>query len=520
MNSHSFVVESVTPFSESMIWQLSRDFYLKEGLNAWSSGEVPFHLTSNSMVGKTYAELIFALLKDLADKGQTQEKVYIMELGAGHGRLAFHILRHLEYMITQFDLLLPPYCFIISDIVEDNLSFFQNHPQFQAYFKQSVLEVAYFDAMGSKELLLRYSGVKILPNELKQPLVAIANYFFDSIPKDLFYFDHSKLSSCSISLESENDPEAMDHSTLLKEMQIAYHHTPVEQAFYPEPILNEILEDYRKMVSQTYLFFPHIGLRCLQNLQQYSQKGLMVISMDKGYHEIHDLENVKEPEMISHGSMSFWVNYHAYGAYCKKNGGTALFPSSSTFHLELGCFLFLPESDSYTEVKIAYERFVNDFGPDDFNSVKNLIYRNIAKATLPELIAVLRLSAYDSRVFTNVLPRLKQLAKQVTFNQRTRLAQVMHRTWKMYFSIQESYDLAFEIGGLFYSLGYYQEALDYFQYSVNLFGQKPDLFYNQALCHYQLREDALFLKTVKEAKAAFPDYDRFIHLDKLDLGAE
>jgi len=520
MNSHSFVVEPGTPFSESMIWQLNRDFYIEEGVNAWSSGVVPFHLTSNSMVGKTYAELIFSFLKDLTDKGHTQEKVYIMELGAGHGRLAFHILRHLERMIGQLDLLLPPYCFVISDIVEDNLAFFQNHPQFQDYFEQGILEVAYFDAMGSKELLLRHSQTKILPGELKQPLVVLANYFFDSIPKDLFYIESGKISSCSISLETDEDPEEMDQATLLKKMQIAYHHSPMEKAFYPEAILNEILEDYKKLNSQTYLFFPHIGLRCLQNLQQYSQKGMMVISMDKGYHELHDLENVKEPDMIAHGSMSFWVNYHAYGEYCKKSGGTALFPSSSTFHLELGCFLFLPESESYTEVKIAYERFVNDFGPDDFNSVKNMTYRNVANATLPELMAVLRLSAYDSRLFTNFLPRLKQLAQQITFNQRTRLAQSMHRTWKMYFSIRESYDLAFEIGGLFYSLGFYQEALNYFQFSINLFGQKPDLFYNQALCYYQLREDALFIQTVKEAKAAFPEYDRFEHLDKLDLGAE
>ena len=111
-----------------------------------------------------------------------------MELGAGHGRLAFHILQHLEILINQVSLQLPPYCYVLSDIVEDNLEFFDNHPQFQPFFEQEILDVAYFDAVRSKGILLRHSDVSISTNDLKQPLLVIANYFFDSIPNDLFHF--------------------------------------------------------------------------------------------------------------------------------------------------------------------------------------------------------------------------------------------------------------------------------------------------------------------------------------------
>ncbi|MFK7906891.1 MAG: hypothetical protein AB8B69_17290, partial [Chitinophagales bacterium] len=124
MEKKRYEIEGEKPFSESLIWQLNRDYYDQEGVNAWSSGVVPHHLTSNSMVGKTYAELIFGFLKDLASKGQTEEKVYIVELGAGHGRLAFHVLKHLEKLTKQVGLNLPPYCYVLSDIVEDNLAFF------------------------------------------------------------------------------------------------------------------------------------------------------------------------------------------------------------------------------------------------------------------------------------------------------------------------------------------------------------------------------------------------------------
>ena len=151
MEHKKHLIDPIKPFSESLIWQLNRDYYQETGIDAWRKGIVPHNLTSNSMVGKTYAELIFAFLKDLAAKGQMNETIYILELGAGHGRLAFHILKHLERLVNHVGLQLPKYCFVLSDIVEDNLNFFLTHPQFQIYFEKGILDVAYFDMPGEKE---------------------------------------------------------------------------------------------------------------------------------------------------------------------------------------------------------------------------------------------------------------------------------------------------------------------------------------------------------------------------------
>ena len=163
---------------------------------------------------------------------------------------------------------------------------------------------------------------------------------------------------------------------------------------------------------------------------------------------------------------------------------------------------------------------MNDFGPDDFNGIKKMSYKYIGSMSIKELIAILRMSAYDSSLFVKFLPQLKHLSNRISSTERKRLAQTMHQTWKMYFTLIESFDLAYEIGGIFYDLGFYQEALEYFQFSVNQFGQQADVFYNQALCYYQLREDELFLKTLVKAKALFPTYERFGYLDTLDLEAD
>jgi len=517
MDEERFEVESIKPFSESLIWQLNRDYYQDVGPAAWSENVVPHHLTCNSLVGKTYAELIFAFLKDLGAKGNTTETVYILELGAGHGRLAFHILKHLEKLETSIDTKIPPYCYVISDIVEENLIFFADHVQFESFFKRGILDYAYYDASQGDEIYLRYSQKTISKNQLNQPIVALANYFFDSIPTDLFLIREKIMSACSVKVESTEDPQKMSAENLIKNISLKYTYNALDKPFYKDTVLNEILDEYKGLLSDTYLFFPEKGMKCLTELKAFSKKGLMLLSMDKGFHEILHLEKRKKPEIIVHGSLSFWVNYHAIGAFCEKQGGKVLFPKYSTFHLDVGCFLFVPEDETYTQTEAAYQHFINDFGPDDFNTIKKMAYANVSKLKFKDLIALIRLSAYDSTFFIKLLPQLRRASLAISYDERIRLEQTLHKIWSLYFNINEPYDLAYELGGVFYDLGFYASAIIHFDYSVDSFGQKEDIYFNKALCHYQLRQDNLFYETLNEAKQTFPNSTIFEKLDSLDM---
>ncbi len=519
MDDAHFKLEAFTPFSESLIWQLNREYYQEVGMDAWQRQVVPHHLTSNAVVGKTYAELILGCLKDIAAKGNTTDTVYLLELGTGHGRLTFHVLKHLEKAIALLDTSLPPYCYVVSDIVEDNLLFLKNHPQLQSYYEQGVLDVAYFDAIGSKEVHLRHAKTILKPKELQQPLIAIANYFFDSIPPDLFLVKEEKLSTFFVTLHAEEHPNKTDTAQLIEGLQLTYQKEPVVAPFYNDPIADEILETYRTTLQDSHLFFPKKSFDCLDNLIALSKEGVLLLSLDKGFHELHDLDHKSKPEIITHGSFSLWVNYHALGQYCEKKGGKALFSSSSTFHLELGCLLFLSDAGAYHHTNAAYQKFVNDFGPDDFHTLKKMTYRMLSKLTLLELLALIRLSAYDSTFFIRILPQLKNVSKRIDFNQRTRLIATLHQVWALYFNIKEPYDLAYEIGGVLYDLGVYPAALVYFRRAISFSGPNEEIYYNLVLCYYQLRADEAFRTTLAEAKVAFPKSAMFEHLDTLDLGA-
>ncbi len=513
----SFEIESTRPFAESNIWQLNRDYYQREGINAWQGDVVPHHMTSNSMVGKTYAEIILGLLRDLSSKNETTEIVYILELGSGHGRLAYHILKHIENLAEDLNIKLPPYCYVVSDIVEDSLSFYLEHPQYKKYFEQGVLDLCYFDATKSSELKLRYSNKTITEKSLNQPILAIANYFFDSIPTDLFYIKDHTISSCSVSLHSDENPKNIEQANLIDHVELTFHNQKIQAPFHKNEMSHQILKSYKDQLSDSYVFFPQGGFQCIDAIKNLSKQGTMIISMDKGFQSMTELQNKKVPEIITHGSFSIWVNYHAFGEYCQKSGGSFLFPDYSTFYSQVVCLMFLSDVESYKETVASYQNHVNSFGPDDFNGIKRLAYNNISKLNLKELIALIRLSYYDSTLFIKFLPRIKQSLKYITVPERTRLGETMDQVWEMYFTINNEFDLAYEIAGISYDLGYYRKALVYFQHSTNEFGEKADVFYNQALCHYQLREDFQFVKVKEAARKLFPDYAGMAHLDKLDL---
>lgn len=518
MEDPSFELEPLCLFSESAVWQLNRDYYQKEGIRAWQNDVVPHHMTSNSLVGKTYAEIIFGLLRDLSFKHKTTETVYILELGAGHGRLAYHILRHLEQLTADLNITLPPYCYIISDIVEESFSFFLEHPQLKPFFEKSKLDVCYFDATQTDTLELLHSKQTFAKRDLAQPLVLVANYFFDSLPTDLFYVKDKKLSSCLAALHADKDPAGFTEVELIEHMEINFFKERVSEPFYEDPIYNEILEEYRNKIFDSYLFFPITGFQCLRRLEVLSKEGIMLLSMDKGFHSLDAIDRKSAPELILHGSFSIWVNYHAFGQYCQKRNGKSFLPVQESFYSPVVCLLLLNDAGDFKESAVSYAQYVTRFGPDEFNAIKRHIYKQVATLDMKELLALIRLSCFDATFTINLLPRIKRMAMHISIVERAKLKEALDEVWAMYFSINEPFDLAYEIGGLFYDLGYYKEALIYYAYSNLAYDDTADTMYNQALCHYQLKEDVAFERVKEAGKLEFPDNVKLRELDGLDMG--
>src|SRR5262249_21767180 len=204
-------------FSRSILWDLQRRYFADKGIEAWRSSEVPHYITNNTTVANSYAEIIFGFLRDQNRLAPSDDLLTICELGAGSGRLAFHLLGRLRPLLESASLPPTSIRYVLTDAVALNLDFWRQHNSFQQYFADQTLDIALLDASQTDRLALRVSGQTITPGQLRRPIIVVANYLFDTIPQEMFYAHAGKCEQCLVTLSLDKDPAGLDATELLAE---------------------------------------------------------------------------------------------------------------------------------------------------------------------------------------------------------------------------------------------------------------------------------------------------------------
>ncbi|MCP5096147.1 MAG: tetratricopeptide repeat protein [Chloroflexi bacterium] len=455
-----------------------------------------------------YAEIVVALWRDRQRLGLvTDEPIYLCELGAGSGRFAFHFLQRLTHLCQQAAIPLTDFCYVLTDVAQQNLDYLGQHPRFQPFFANGLLDLAFFDINHSDLLQLQQRQYTITPDTLTQPLVVIANYLFDSIPQELFYLEDGQIAQCLVSLLADTNPDALDKTELLGHVHCEYEYERLTETPYPEePYLAQLITEYQQTLSDTHLLFPVAGLRGLQRLQALSQSGLVLLSADKGTHRLADLQNRPAPQLVAHtGCFSLNVNYHALKRLCEQKDGIALFPSQQHNHVNIGCLLFLKEVEAYKQTCGAYARHVAEFGPDAFYSITKHARQDMAAMSARDILAYMQLSFDDAHLFACYLPRLVELVSEFSRHEWETVRAMVDRIWKNYFPIGEEHNLAEDIARLFYEISDYERVLTYLSYSMELYGKQVGTLLNMALCHLQLENHDQAVALWREVLSVDPD---------------
>lgn len=504
-----YLLEERQLFSDSLLWSLQRTYFASRGVDAWRQDEVPHAISNSAILARTYAELVLAFFQDqslLAPRsGAAGEALHICELGAGSGRFAYHFLCELSRLCGEAGIAPASFRYVLTDVAGKNLEAWRRHPRFQPFFANRMLDLAPFDVEQTDRLALQVAGEEIVTGALRRPLVVVANYLLDSIPHDLFYLDGGECQDCLVSLLVEEDPATLSPAELIARLRFRYDHQALAEPPYDEAPLRDLLADYQRRLSATYLLFPQAGLRCLLRLQALSRAGLVLLSADKGDHRLETLEGSPPPCLVHHGSFSLSVNYHAYKAFCERAGGLALFPDRSARALNVSCLLLVPEAAAHAAARQAYRRFVRDFGPDDLFALHEDAHQQLGGMTLAGILSDLRLSCYDCRQLAEAFPRLLELAPALDGAQRQELVAAVERVWASYFPLGEACDLANQIACLLYEVEDYDRALAYFERSVEIYGPFTGTLYNMALCCRMLEQRARAEALLREILAHDPE---------------
>ncbi|WP_166246249.1 SAM-dependent methyltransferase [Paenibacillus turpanensis] len=496
-------------FSEAPIWNIQKKYYEEEGMEAWNKGQVPQYITSNPMIATAYAEMIFAFLQDRANKECSSEPVYIVELGAGAGRLAYHVLHELSQLIQYAGILLPPFRYIMTDLAMSNIEAWQEHPALQSFIAQGLLDVAQFDAVHDTVINLIGSGVTISEGELTQPLVIVANYFFDSIPQELIYVGDGQMYEADVEIEYPEHHDSLQHSEWLEQIALHYEYRRAqeyEKETYP---YRDVISLYQEQLEDSHILFPSVGITCLERLNRLSQAGFLLITADKGDHLLDSWRFAEPPELVLHGSFSLTANYHAIRHVFEQRGAAALFPPHHYKNINVGCILHLDQPRDYPNTRLAYRRCIERFGPDDFFSMKEWVDSNQDRMGVPQFLSFWRLGGYDAEFLIQHAKRLTSMLPDAGDEEKQDMVRGIQRMWSSYYAMGQRHDLALTAGLILFEMGMYEHAKPFLEMAANQV-QEEDLFlvyYGLAICCFELElvEDALrYAREIIEIK---PDHE-------------
>jgi hypothetical protein len=216
-------------------------------MSVWTETTTPIFATSNAFIASAYARIILGLLRDWFSVPR-DEPVRVLEVGAGHGRLSFLVLRELWSQEEHWPEVtvagggsgkfggvvgpggrLVPFRILISDVVPTFAEFWGAHECLRPFREAGVLECGEFNVLGDGWGIGEHQpcprGGWLSPGSFSAPLVVLANYLFNTLVHDLVRVEEGALKQARVAIfspkatdanaEEEPNPALISHMRLV-----------------------------------------------------------------------------------------------------------------------------------------------------------------------------------------------------------------------------------------------------------------------------------------------------------------
>lgn len=499
MTTQLQVLESDVPLSQSLLWPLQTAIFNKLGTEAWTKKGVPSYMTSNPLTTRKYAHLVLGFLRDCLSEGSRtpidkSEPIYLFDLGTGTGRFAYIFLKQLLELMSA----VPMFegiriCCVLTDIVPANLEFCRQHAYLQSYFEQGMLDIALYHHAQKEPLHLQVAEKTLKAQEICNPLIVIANYFFDMVPKDLFCYRHGALHEGTIAIQVEapaHEVVALDDPNLINRVRYSFNYRPVaeERTYYDEdPALQHVLEEYASKFDNTPFTLATGAYSVLRYFHALSHGRFLLIAGDQGYTTLEQLKHAGEPQLALHSSFSIPVNYHAVDRYFDHLQGQGWLTSDSDPLFQVFCGVMGGNAHDFPETALAYHEHIDTFAPKDYWKLTTLIPEEAPLPSLETLLLLLRLGNWDPMNFHAFFNMIREQLPEASLKLREKLRYAIHASWEYFYPIQAlEGEFVLNLGVLLFEIQRYTEALAFFQRSLALTGGNATAYRNMAACYLAL----------------------------------
>lgn len=480
------VLQAGKRLSESLLWQLQEDYYERAGISAWE--QIPFYPTSNPFIGESYAELIVAFLLDYRSHIKWDEPLYIVEMATGTGCFSFYLLRSLLQKLAYFDdLKRLKIRYVMTDFTEKNVRYWETNNKLAALRDGGVLDFAVFNPVETERLYMRSAGKWLAAGATSNPVIAIANYFFDSISHDLFRVSNHSLQEVKLTFYREK-AEASQPVSLqqLKSWETFYD---TGEHYYPDQKLNKILSGYREHFDEASIILPVGALQCIRHLQTLSADKLALLSSDKGFTTMDYMAGHWRQVYTPHdGAFSYMVNYDAIGRYFTDQGGATFFTTEKTHSVVTTMNVLLSQTDCaleqtgyYFQEKINKQNLINNlYDSEEFLRLES---DDGTQKLLNSCLSFLRLSNYDPIVLYMCGDKICCALEDIDEAQRESLLAALTHVQENIYAVQRFYNTYYWLGKIYYDLDMLDECLQAFSRSIESFGPDGHSAYHVAACH-------------------------------------
>jgi tetratricopeptide (TPR) repeat protein len=511
---NTVVLEKDVRLSKSLLWKMQEEYFDLNGIEAWKSS-VPFFITSNTIIADTYAELVLSYLRDCRPTLNVDEPVYILEMAAGSGRLAYLLLRALEKKRTYFEELAEVKIqYIMTDFSHKIVDFWQGSESLKPFVDQGLLDFAIYRGDEYDSLKLLNSGLTLTNHQVKNPLIAIGNYYFDTIRHDTFRIQDGRLQEGLMTSIRNMDGVAPGSPVELSQIDHAYQYRDVRSPdYYQNPKLDKILGYYPQHFAKGHLIFPIGALNCVQNLQKLSNNNLVLISSDKGYTEAEFVAHDKGPYYASHGSFSYLVNYDAVCKYFEYEGGVAFRSSNSEVMFNTIMTVMGPAENlklantrySFAE-KVERRRMLSAYCTA-VNRLADQTYDD-PRQGIDTFIEVMRMTMCDPMLFCRFAQNHLMYLPVSSIFQRHEVIQIIKAVQDNFYYFPGERDLPFWIGMVLWGIDLPQEAVPYFHKNLECYGDEAVVHCVLGKCYQELGQLETALHHYKACLALDP-YTQF-----------
>lgn len=497
------VLETAVPLSQSVIWQLQREFYVQRGLKVWAEDRVPNFITNNPFIAETYARVVLAFLEDCVLMGLAPGMpLRVLELGAGTGKFAYLFLRHLSALLHAKGLALGAFRYCLTDCSCDSIASWRANNYLAEFVKQGIFDFELLDL--SEEINPAFLRDPVVSG----PLVVIANYVFDSLPQDAFVIKDGQICEALVTTKSPADCAA--DQCELSRLQLSFSNAPVPCHRYPEPAWNQILELYRAHLQDSTVLFPSHALRTLQALSQFNSGPMLLLAADKGFvYEDALLLAQGPPKLEFHSANCFsqMVNFDCIARYFQAQGGQALLPEKHFSNLNLCGFVRGRPGETFPATAAVYKEMQSAIGADDLFTLLAWLNAHMEEMSVPQILSALRLTRWDPIAFMRLFPVLARQLRTISA-ERNDLRTAVMRTWANHYPISSNEnEIAFQCGVVLLELRFFEDAVLMFRASQRIFAPSAPTSYNLGLCYVGLGRSSEALECMIEACNLDPTFE-------------